>query len=110
MNLGKSLLIAAYLAIQIAVPLRGLLRSKFETRGNFSWNMYANRYGCEVDYVLRRPDGTSERIDHRGFFRLSRRASMVFNGDALPHFHSWLCDQYRRDGALEGQACFELLL
>ena len=82
--------IMAYLAVQLLVPLRGLVQDKFETRGNFSWNMYSRRYSCGTAYTLH-ADGVVRSIDLALYLR--GQTPKAFHRDTLPRFHAWLCDE-----------------
>lgn len=52
MTWWKNLIIAAFLTVQITLPLRGFPYNAFETSGDFTWNMYSRRYGCWTQYRL----------------------------------------------------------
>ena len=93
------LFVVAFLAFQLFAPLGGLFRSKQATRGNFSWNMYADSYRCSILYTLREPDGRIRTIDHRSYFRNRASSMRVFHRDVLPAFHAWLCQE--QTGRLE---------
>lgn len=88
-------LVIAYLAVQLALPVRGLFLDKLETRGNFSWNMYSQRYECDARYFQLMSDGRSVRINADALVRGGRLGS-VCHRDRLPRFHAWLCREARR--------------
>ena len=90
-RLATHLLVAAYLALQLALPLPGLLRDKHETRGDFSWNMYAHDYACSIAYTVHGADGALRALDFEAQFRNSMSSSKVLHRDVLPRFHAWLC-------------------
>ena len=100
MSWWKNLFIAAYLVIQLILPLRGCLYEKFETGGNFSWNMYSRRYGCRTQYRLDTPEGETRWLSHRDYFNQPAYYRRVFYTDVLPEYHRWLCDEFRRQGEL----------
>ena len=85
--------IVAYLCVQLLVPLRGLLMDKSDTRGDFSWNMYAGRYTCLTSYMIRTPGGMPQIVDHRPYFKREKSSGKIFHRDVLPVFHAWLCDE-----------------
>ncbi len=88
----KNILIIAYLAIQVALPLRGFLFDKYETRGDFTWNMYSKQYRCGIRYATLTERGP-ELFDHREFFRRERVVMRVFHRRVLPEFHKYLCEE-----------------
>lgn len=100
MTWPKNLFIVAYLAIQLALPLRGCLYDKFETRGEFSWNMYSSLYACQALYRLDTSEGETRWLRHQDYFTRGTRSASAFFGDALPEFHRWLCDEFRHQGEL----------
>lgn len=100
MTLYKSLFIGAYLIIQLILPLRGCLYEKFETRGNFSWNMYSTRYSCWTQYRLDTPQGETRWLRLQDYFIRPEYFTRVSYRDVLPKFHRWLCDEFRRKGEL----------
>ena len=100
MTLYKNLFIAAYLIVQIILPLRGFLYEKFETRGNFSWNMYSTRYSCWTQYRLDTPQGETRWLRLQDYFIRPEFFTRVSYRDVLPKFHRWLCDEFRRKGEL----------
>jgi len=98
MTLYKNLFIGTYLIIQLALPLRGCFYEKFETRGNFSWNMYSRIHRCWSQYRLDTPDGETHWpaiYDH-----FNREADSFFYVEFLPEYNRWLCDKYRNEGKL----------
>ena len=100
MTRWKNLFIAAYLIIQVVLPLRGCLYEKFETNGNFSWNMYSRRYGCRTQYRLDTPEGETRWLSHRDYFNRPELSTRVFYVDVLPEYHRWLCGEFHRRGEL----------
>ncbi len=101
MTWWKNLFIAAYLMIQVTLPLRGCLYEKFETRGNFSWNMYAYSYECTIQYRVDTPEGETLWPKHKDHFKREGNTGNAFFSDNLPEFHRWLCDKFRYEGKLE---------
>ncbi len=91
MRAAWNVLIAGFLLVQLALPLRGLLLDKYQTRGDFSWNMYSQHYRCSVRYEQLLPDGTAHELDVRAAFPRRDKASHVVHRDTLPRFHTWLC-------------------
>ena len=100
MTLYKNLFIGTYLIIQLTLPLRGCLYEKFETRGNFSWNMYSRIYTCWSQYRLDTPDGDTHWPSSDDYFNREASSEHAFYGDFLPEYHRWLCDKFRREGKL----------
>lgn len=100
MSWGKNLFILTYLSIQLLVPLQGCFYDKLETRADFSWNMYSQRYQCQAVYLLTTPDGETKPMPyHKAFYRWDR-VMTIFHKDRLPYFHAWLCDGARQNGVL----------
>ena len=95
----KNALLVAFLAFQLLLPLRGFLQDRFESRGDFSWNMYSRTYTCHVDYRVLTPSGERLRVHHKRFFQRSDKAMNNFNRERLPRFHAWLCDEFERQGS-----------
>ena len=100
MTWWKNLFIAAYLVIQLILPLRGCLYDKFETNGKFSWNMYSIRYDCLTQYKLDTPEGETHWLNYRDYLNRPEFVDRVFSADVLPEYHRWLCDEFRRQGKL----------
>jgi hypothetical protein len=96
-----SILIALYLAVQLALPVRGFLYDKLTTRGNFTWNMYSKLYECQAAYIATLPGGETVEIDYRRFFKRPDRAQVVFHADVLPRFHEHMCRVLREDDEVE---------
>ena len=96
----RDLALIAFLAVQLALPLRGLFTPRVESRSHFSWNMYSRAYRCEVGYQRMTTDGRIEMIDHRSLFTRPTRASMVFHRDVLGRFHASICERMRAQGGL----------
>jgi len=99
-NLRASLLIGIFLVVQIALPLRGFVYDKHDTRGNFSWNMYSQGFECQMTYLASYADGPVVEVDHRHFFHRRSRHQLVFHRDVLPTFHSYLCEELGKSGDL----------
>ena len=96
----KNLFIVVFLIIQVTLPLRGCLYEKFETRGNFTWNMYSTLYSCETQYRLDTPQGEIRWLRLQDYFIRPERFTEVSHSDVLPKFHRWLCDEFSREGEL----------
>ena len=80
-----------YLAFQLLLPLPGLVRDKLATRGDFSWNMYADTYTCSVLYTVHESDGRIRTVDYDAQFRNEIFSTKILHRDTLPSFHRWLC-------------------
>jgi hypothetical protein len=87
-----------FLGVQILLPIRGFVSDKFETRGNFTWNMYASKYSCQAGYTLVRSNGEKIPIDVRRKFRREGQLGKVSHLDVLPSFHAWLCSDLEQRG------------
>ncbi len=98
MPIWKSILVATYVALQIVIPIPALLGSKVDSRDNFTWNMYAHEYGCEITYAITEPGHEPERIDLDAYLHRTGQVHRVLHRDVLPVFHAWLCRELRRDG------------
>lgn len=88
---GISAAIGLFLAVQLLLPLRGLVYDRYETRADFSWSMFSHSYHCDAQY--RGPHGA---ID--AFSSLKRRADapLLLHLDALSQWHRWLCAKHGR--------------
>lgn len=84
--------IVAYLAIQIALPVRGLLVERLDDRGAFSWNMFSYRRECIAGFARRTPDGL-EAVDPRRWLKKGRRRAQLWHRNVLPHWNEFLCEQ-----------------
>ncbi len=73
---------------------------RFETRGNYSWNMYSRNYICWSQYRLDTPEGETHWPVNDDHFNREASSSHAFYGDFLPEYHRWLCDKFRREGKL----------
>ena len=100
-RIAANVFIVAWILLQLALPLRGFLRAKHDTRGDFSWNMYSRKFKVDQRYVVITPDGRGVRLDLGDYFVRSGRWTSAFHRDTLPAFHAWLCDELPRRG-LEG--------
>ena len=101
-RLPVRLFVAAYLAFQLLLPLPGLVRDKLATRGNFSWNMYADTYTCSVLYTVHEPDGRIRTVDYDAQFRNEIFSTKILHRDNLPSFHRWLCRELAPGEELRG--------
>lgn len=96
----RNLFVVAFLAVQLILPLRGFWLDKLETRGNFSWNMYSQRYGCRASYFVITPERAVEPVNPRDHFNRPQRASMTYHRDTLPELHRYLCETLEAEGRL----------
>lgn len=94
----RNVLVGIYLLVQAILPLNGFLHDKLETRGDFSWNMYAQMYSCSRRYVLVTPDGRGQLLDLADFFATDIGSTRVCHEDRLQAFHDWLCEDLARQG------------
>ncbi len=95
--------ILGYLALQIFLPLNGCRRSALETRGNFSWNMYARIFRCRYRYEWVSSYGQVSQIKVTRYFNRPSGVTKALHSDTLPLFHQWLCNTIhaeRPQGAL----------
>jgi hypothetical protein len=93
-----SLLIAGFLGWQLFYPIRGLVQDKFETWGEFTWNMYSQTYDCLARYQLVDRSGARTEIALKPYFADPSKVGRVFNRGDLPVFHRFLCAQMAREG------------
>jgi len=93
-----NLLIAGYVAFQGLYPIRGLVQQKFDTIGDFTWNMYSQTYTCTRRYSFVDASGAHPVPDFGGFFRRPEKLPRAFHRDILPIFHKFLCDQIAAQG------------
>jgi hypothetical protein len=89
----KNLFLVAFFGLQLAAAVPGFVYDKHETRGNFSWNMYATRHQCSIRYGLVTKDGKLYPIEHEQAFNRPDRAHIVFHRDTLPAFHRFMCEE-----------------
>jgi hypothetical protein len=94
----RSLAVLGWVLVQLLLPARGLLSSKFDSRGNFSWNMYADVYGCHVLYSLTDATGRTIALPLQQYFNRPDQLHMILHGDVLPRFNEWLCAELQREG------------
>jgi len=90
-RLPVRLFVAVYLVFQLLLPLPGFVRDKLTTRGDFSWNMYADTYTCTVLYTVHEPDGRIRTVDYAAEFRNEVSTTKILHRDTLPPLHRWLC-------------------
>lgn len=91
---ARNAFLVTYLAIQIALPLRGVLRSRFDSHGSFSWNMYSQNYACAAQYHAMTRDRGPVQIEHRYHLNRPSRVEMLYNRESLPWLHRYLCEEY----------------
>ncbi len=94
----RNLLIAGYVTFQVLYPIRGLVEDKFDTFGEFTWNMYSQTYRCTTRYAVVDSSGSQPITDFRKYFNSPSEVSRVFHRDALPRFHKFLCAQLAAEG------------
>lgn len=94
----RNVFVVVFLALQLALPLRGFVYSKLESRGDFSWNMYSQQYSCRVRYLLQPPAGDEVEIDVADYTRHPDRLVGALRHDWLPPFHRWLCSSLEGRG------------
>ena len=95
------LFIVTYLLVQLALPLRALLRSNLYSSGGyheeFSWNMYARESSYTFIYQRENHKGRSRPVASFGAFERTQRYRVVHR-DRLPVYHAWLCERLRERG------------
>ena len=92
-------LIAAFLTFQLLYPIRGLVRAKFDTWGEFTWNMFSQTYECLGRYRLIDQAGAETDLNLRQYFVIPAKVGRSMNREDLPVLHRFLC----RQTALEGR-------
>lgn len=92
--------VVAYVALQLALPLRGCLVEKTQARGDFSWNMYAEYSVTSALYLLTPPNASATQLDPAQYFNRRSAVQKIFFPDRLPAFHAWLCERLRAEGRL----------
>jgi hypothetical protein len=95
---ATSWLIAGFLAVQVVYPIRGLVENKFDSWGEFTWNMYSQTYDCLTRYQMVMPSGQRVELDLKPYFSDQRKIGRVFNHGDLPAFHRFLCREMTRSG------------
>ena len=106
-----NLFLVGYLALQLALPLRGLLFDKLETRGDFSWNMYSQLYECRSGYRKIDSRGRSRPVNVDALFSRHVRVPSLHHRDRLFEFHAYLCDEtlrWERSSQIRGLAMCSL--
>ena len=94
----SNLLIVGFLVFQVFLPIRGLVRDKFDTWGEFSWNMYSQTYECRTRYRLVAPSGAEQDLDLRQYVARPDKIGRILNRQDLPVFHKFLCSEMARAG------------
>ena len=87
-----SLLIGAFLAVQLLLPVRSFVQDKHASRGDFGWNMYSHLHDCERSYERVRRGGARFPIDTRSLLRRHGQRGYLDHRDRLPQLHAWLCE------------------
>ncbi len=93
-----NLLIAGFILFQVLYPIRGLVEDKFETWGNFTWNMYSQTYECRTRYRLVAQSGTEQDLDLKQYFVIPVKIGQILNRTDLPVLHKFLCERMAREG------------
>jgi hypothetical protein len=91
----KNFFIVAFFGAQLWLALPGLLHDKFQTQGQFSWNMYSVYYRCKIRYELITGTGRPVEIDVPGLFHRPEIGFEAFHRDSLPRLHDYLCAELR---------------
>ncbi len=87
-----SAFIAAYLAVQLFLPLRGFAVSRFDSRGSFGWNMFSQLYFCRVVYLRRgQGDRAWAPVAYAQLVRQAQRLTDVCDRERLHALNEWLC-------------------
>jgi hypothetical protein len=94
----SNVLIAGFILFQLLYPIRGLVQDKFDTWGEFTWNMYSQTYECRTRYRLVDQSGVQHELNLQQYFVLPSKVGRVFNRQDLPAFHQFLCEQMAREG------------
>ena len=84
--------VAAYVLVQLLLPLRTVGQDFFDTEGYFSWNMFANEYSCTWSYTVERRGRPPRFVDLREHVREPGVVHRLFHRDSLPAVHQWLCE------------------
>jgi hypothetical protein len=87
-----NLFILLFFGTQLYLALPGLLHDRYETQGQFSWNMYSVLYFCTVDYEQTTSSGQRVPINYLALFNRPALSYEVFHRDSLPRFHAYLCN------------------
>ena len=95
---NTSLLIAGYVVFQVLYPIRGLVEDKFDTWGEFTWNMYSQTYECRTRYRLVAQSGAQQDLNLQQYFTIGNKVGRVLNRQDLPVLHAFLCEQMAREG------------
>ena len=95
---NTNLLIVGFLLFQLIYPIRGLVKNKFDTWGEFTWNMYSQTYVCTTRYQLADRSGARHEVNLRPYFAVPDKIGRVFNRQDLPTFHKFLCEELAREG------------
>ena len=94
---NTSLLIAGFVSFQLLYPIRGLVQDKFDTWGEYTWNMYSQTYECRTRYRLMEQSGVQQDLNLRSYFVLPDKVGRVLNRQDLPVLHKFLCEQMARE-------------
>jgi hypothetical protein len=94
----SNLLIAGFILFQVLYPIRGVVEDKFDTWGNFTWNMYSQTYECRTRYRLMEQSGVQQDLDLKQYFVIPAKIGQVLNRENLPVLHQFLCEQLVREG------------
>jgi len=94
----SNLLIAGFGLFQLLYPIRGFVQDKFDTWGEFTWNMYSQTNKCMTRYRLVDQTGAARDLNLQEYFVVRNKVANVLNRQDLPVFHKFLCDQMAREG------------
>ena len=96
------LFIIAYLAVQVALPVRAMILGargiEGESRRDFAWDVYARLMRPVFAYAAVAEDGSTRPLPLADAFRVPSQYFRVLRRDRLPLFHAWLCESLQRDG------------
>lgn len=96
MRIRTNAFIIAFFALQLLLPIRGFVYDGYETRGRFSWNMYANVNRVRANYAWVTPEGEQIPFNYKEYFNNRFRATLVHHRVTLPKFHAFLCEELEK--------------
>lgn len=94
----RNAFVLGWLAVQVGLPVRAFFRERFESRNEFSWNMYSQDYSCEYRYLLLDRFGRPQVVKLEDHLHRPERQYMLFHRETLPRLHEYLCDSYVTSG------------
>ncbi len=93
-----------YLAVQLAVPVNAIVYGSWETRTDFSWDMFAVRRDCEVCVLMTaQPGQAPQRYGWGKLFKTTYQAARVRSMDKLPIVAREVCRRERAAGRADVQ-------